>query len=111
MHDRTQDGREVGLYVEPHVTIENKGPRTATIESYDIRFHDVAQIKPQQKVRSTPMSPNPVYDLFRAAEIILSAQMRIDRPRYRRKHSNNTLDTSSARLKFFAAPHGKIKRA
>jgi hypothetical protein len=59
MYDRTQGGVEVGLYVEPHVTIENKGPRTATIESYDIRFPEVPQIQAQEKLRPTPMTMVP----------------------------------------------------
>jgi len=58
MCDRPQ-GAEVGLYVEPHVTIENKGPRTATIESYDIRFPEVPQIQTLKKVQPRPFSMVP----------------------------------------------------
>ena len=58
MCDRPQ-GVEVGLYVEPHMTIENKGPRTATIESYDIRFPEVAQIQALEKIQPSPFSMVP----------------------------------------------------
>ncbi|MGB8129397.1 MAG: hypothetical protein WCG81_06360 [Candidatus Angelobacter sp.] len=58
MYDRPQDA-EVGLYVEPHVTIENKGPRTATIESNDILSPEMPQIQTLKKVQPSPFSMVP----------------------------------------------------
>ena len=44
----------VGLYVEPRVTIENKGIRNAVIESYDLSFPELQEIEAQSNVKPQP---------------------------------------------------------
>lgn len=58
MVDNRTHRQVTGLYVEPHVTIENKGPRPATIEFYDLDFPEVPEFQILEKVR-----PNPVNEI------------------------------------------------
>ena len=48
--------RVAGLYVELRMTVENKGQRTSTIESYDIRFPATPEIRASEHVMPSPVT-------------------------------------------------------
>jgi hypothetical protein len=55
MIDNHTNRNVTGIYVEPRVTIENKGTRNAVIESYDLQFPEMPEIQTQISVRPHPL--------------------------------------------------------
>jgi hypothetical protein len=55
MIDNHTNRNVTGIYVEPRVTIENKGTRNAVIESYDLHFPEIPEIQPQIGVKPHPL--------------------------------------------------------
>jgi hypothetical protein len=55
MIDNHTNRNVTGLYVEPRVTLENKGTRNAVIESYDLHFPEIPEIQAQSKVKPHPL--------------------------------------------------------
>jgi hypothetical protein len=47
-HTRT---KPIALYLEPRISIENKGTRNSAIESFDLRFPDLPELQAQSNVR------------------------------------------------------------
>jgi hypothetical protein len=45
----------IALYLEPRVTVENKGIRNAVIESYDVSFPDLPEIPLQTNIKPHPL--------------------------------------------------------
>jgi hypothetical protein len=48
--------RAAGLYVELRFAVENKGQRTSTIESYDIRFPVTLEIRSSEHIKPNPVT-------------------------------------------------------
>ncbi len=52
--DVTNRRKVVALYLEPRISIENKGSRNAVIEAYDLKFPDLQEIREQINVKPHP---------------------------------------------------------